>query len=205
MVAIIALQGPVYFPSKDRIIKAMILLFGASASGKTEIAKALERNYGIKKAITTTTRTARAGEKDGISYFFIDEDTFLKRLRNGLFVEHTIYNGHYYGTGKDQIAKEKCIVVDPKGVESFQKLFDPSIVSFYLEAKEGTRRERMESRGDKKEEIEKRLDNDRVAFAIDALPKTDFSLSTDERSIEDLTKEIHSLYLGSLKQRGLID
>ncbi len=181
----------------------MILLYGASASGKTEIAKALEKDYAIKKAITSTTRKMREGEKDGLSYFFYDEDSFKKRLEEGFFAESTLYNGHYYGTGKDQIANDKCIVLDPKGVESFQRLGDPSIVSFYLEANEETRRKRMRMRGDGKEEIEQRIENDKRAFSPASLPLPDFRLSTDTKSIEELTKEVHALYLAVLSERGI--
>ena len=181
----------------------MILLFGASASGKTEIAKVLERDYLIKKAITSTTRKMREGEKDGLSYFFYDEDSFKKRLEEGFFAESTIYNGHYYGTGKDQIANDKCIVLDPKGVASFQKLNDSSIVSFYLEATIDTRRKRMKMRGDKDEEIEQRLSNDEKAFAAASLPVADFYLSTDAKSIALLAEEINALYLETLSKRGV--
>ena len=48
----------------------MILLIGASASGKTEIAKELTKLFGIEKAITTTTRLPRINEKNGVEFFF---------------------------------------------------------------------------------------------------------------------------------------
>ena len=38
----------------------MIILVGASASGKTEICKALCYKYGFKKFVTTTTREQRS-------------------------------------------------------------------------------------------------------------------------------------------------
>jgi guanylate kinase len=75
----------------------MILLVGASASGKTEVAKDLYRLFGIKKAVTHTSRLPRPGEKDGVDYHFVDKETFLKLDSEGKMVENTFYNGNHYG------------------------------------------------------------------------------------------------------------
>ena len=91
----------------------MIVLAGASASGKTEVAKMLAAKYGIVKAITTTTRDMRVGEINGRDYFFVNKDQFKKMIEDGRFVEFTVYNDNLYGSTKDQIAMNKCVVVDP--------------------------------------------------------------------------------------------
>ena len=54
----------------------MIVLTGASASGKTEVAKLLFIKYDIKKVITHTTRPIRLGEKRGVDYHFVDVEKF---------------------------------------------------------------------------------------------------------------------------------
>ena len=60
----------------------MIVLCGASASGKTVTALDLQQRYGLVKAITTTTREKRVGETDGVEYFFVTKEEFQKRLEN---------------------------------------------------------------------------------------------------------------------------
>ena len=55
----------------------MILLVGASASGKTEVAKLLKALYGIKKVITHTTRPIRKSEENDVDYHFVSKDEFL--------------------------------------------------------------------------------------------------------------------------------
>ncbi|MBQ2494305.1 MAG: guanylate kinase, partial [Bacilli bacterium] len=72
---------------------AMILLIGASASGKTEIAKALFRLHGIKKAVTHTSRPIRPSETPDVDYHFVTEEKFLRLKEEGEFVETTDYNG----------------------------------------------------------------------------------------------------------------
>ena len=100
----------------------MILLVGASASGKTEIAKYLAKSHGIKKAITHTTRKMREGERQDVDYHFVDEATFQRMLKEDKFVEHTCYNGNHYGCSKDEIADDKCVILDPEGLKSFLAL-----------------------------------------------------------------------------------
>ena len=73
----------------------MIVLAGASASGKTEVAKMLAAKYGIVKAITTTTRDMRVGEANGRDYFFVSKERFLEMIKEGRFVEHTTYNDNH--------------------------------------------------------------------------------------------------------------
>lgn len=181
----------------------MIILTGASASGKTEVAHSLARHYGIAKAITTTSRLPREGEKDGIDYFFVSKEKFLSLIEKGNFVEHTLYNGHYYGTGKSQVSDDKCLVVDPNGLKSFLALDDPSVVSFILLAKEKTREERMGLRGDKPEDIQRRILGDRTDFAESLMPKTDYTIVTDTRSIDSIAEEVYLKYQEKLRIRGL--
>ena len=181
----------------------MVILVGASASGKTEVARLLERRYGIKKATTTTSRKPRVGERDGIDYFFVTPEGFERLLKDNRLIEHAIYNGNYYGCGKDQVAENRCVVLDPNGLEHFISLGDPGIVTFYLTAEEDTRAARMKGRGDRSGDIEKRLLNDRIEFAPGKVHPTDFKIKTDGRSIEEITDEVYEVYMEELKRRGL--
>ena len=142
----------------------MIVLSGASASGKTEVAKMLAKKYGITKVITTTTRPMRVNEVNGKDYFFVSEEEFKKMEKDGRFVETTFYNGNYYGSTKDQIADNKCIVVDPIGLKKYIELGSDRIITFFLESNEETRHRRMLERGDDPLVAEKRIKHDREAF-----------------------------------------
>ncbi|MCQ2801622.1 MAG: hypothetical protein MJ222_03105 [Bacilli bacterium] len=172
----------------------MILLVGASASGKTVTALDLQKRYGLVKAVTTTTREKRVGETDGIEYFFISKEEFKKRLKEGKFVEHSLYNDNYYGCGVDQVDDNKIVVLDPNGLHSFLKLNNKHVVSFLLIADEKTRHERMVSRGDKQENITKRLENDVNDFSLDKIGKVDYVIHTENKTIEQTSDEIYKLY-----------
>lgn len=173
----------------------MIVLAGASASGKTEVAKLLAKKYGIIKAITTTTRNLRVGEKNGIDYFFVSKEEFLKMVKEDKFVEYTFYNGNYYGSTKDQISKNKCVVVDPNGLKAYIALNDPNVITYFLESKEKTRKKRMISRGDDQEKIKYRIKHDRVAFKKENIPTVNYRIDSETKTIEEVADQIYQNYL----------
>lgn len=173
----------------------MIVLAGASASGKTEIAKLLAKKYGITKIVTTTTRAKRKGEVDGVDYFFVTPQRFEEMIREDKFVEYTLFNGNMYGSTKDQIAKDKCVVIDPAGLRSYIALKDDSIVTFYLEADEKTRYDRMLSRGDDAEKINSRIAHDREAFKKENIVKVDYIIkNSSDDVLEDVVDKIYKIY-----------
>ncbi len=179
----------------------MILLVGPSASGKTEIAKCLGRFHDIKKATTHTSRLPRDGERDGVDYYFVDDKTFEQMKEADAFVETTFYNNHYYGCSKKEVADDRCVVLDPNGIRNFLKLNDPHIVVFLLVASEETRRDRMAFRGDKKESIEERIKNDRIAFDPSRLDGIDYVIQTEGQTIEELSQKVLELYQKALQNR----
>jgi len=177
----------------------MIVLSGASASGKTEAAKMLMVKYGIQKAITTTTRPMRCNEQNGRDYFFISIPEFEQMIKDDKFVEHTLYNGNHYGSTKDQIADNRSVVIDLEGLKSYSALNNKRIVTFYLSTSEDVRFARMLERGDKKEDAIKRIENDRIIFSDENIPKVDFRIDSENKTIEQVADEIYRLYWKKLK------
>ena len=177
----------------------MIVLSGASASGKTEAAKMLMVKYGIRKAITTTTRPMRVHEVDGKDYFFVSVDKFNQLIKEDKFVEHTFYNGNYYGSTKDQIANDRVVVIDLEGLKSYSRLNDKRIVTFYLSTCEEIRFKRMLERGDKREDAIRRIENDKKVFANGQIPDVDYKIDSENRSIEEVADLIYDLYEKHIK------
>mgnify|MGYP003297628845 CR=1 FL=1 len=177
----------------------MIVLSGASASGKTEVAKVLASKYGIIKVITTTTRPIRINETDGVDYFFVTNERFLEMIKEEKFVEYTEYNGNFYGSTKDQIQNNKCIVIDPLGLKAYSKIKDRNVVTFFLESEEDTRYQRMLQRGDSVENASRRIINDRTAFAKSNICKVDYNIDSEHYNVEDVADMIYRLYKDHIK------
>ena len=123
----------------------MLVISGASASGKTEVAHIISKKYGLTRVITVTTREKRVGEVDGVDYFFVTKEEFQKLIKENKLVEYAEYNGNFYGSRRDQIADDHILVVEANGLKAYIALNDPSIVTFALTANAKIREERMKS------------------------------------------------------------
>ncbi len=172
----------------------MLILMGASASGKTEIAKYLKQKYDISKIITYTTRPKRIHEQNGVDYHFISLEEFAILKERDFFVETTYYNQNYYGTAKEDIKDDRCIILDPNGFKSFLALNDSHIISFYLDCDEETRMKRMLQRKDSIELAKSRIINDKIAFYDKNMNGVTFVVDSSTLTIEQLGDKIYNLY-----------
>jgi guanylate kinase len=75
-----------------------------SGGGKTTLAmQLLAARPGLRRAVTCTTRPPRAGERDGVDYYFLSPAVFAQRVRDGQFLEHASVYGHSYGTLRAEV------------------------------------------------------------------------------------------------------
>lgn len=77
----------------------LIVVSGPAGSGKTTLCARLTEAYpqAIRRVITCTTRSPRAGEADGTDYHFLDRPSFERQVAAGVFLEHARVHGHLYG------------------------------------------------------------------------------------------------------------
>ena len=72
-------------------------------------------------------------------------------------------------------------------------------MTFYLKTSEDVRFKRMLERGDKEADAHKRIENDRIIFADGNIPKVDFRIDSENKTIEQVADEIYRLYWKKLK------
>ena len=137
--------------------------------GKTTILNELEKR-GFKKAINHTTREKRVGEDSLNEYKFITKEEFNYMWEHGKLLQRAEFNNEYYGIGIDSLKEDvACIQItdsikDIKNKAQELGIKNAKIVSFYIFVPEEERIARMKKRGDKIENIEKRIEIDRVKF-----------------------------------------
>jgi guanylate kinase len=105
----------------------LIIISAPSGAGKTTVCQQLlAARQDMTRAITCTTRPPREGEQDGIDYYFLDADSFLKRVQAGNFLEHASVYGHSYGTLKSEVlgklrqGKDVLLNVDVQGAATIR-------------------------------------------------------------------------------------
>lgn len=82
----------------------LVLISAPSGAGKTTLCQQLlATRSNMTRAITCTTRAPRAGENDGVDYYFLGAADFQKRVQAGSFLEHATVYGHSYGTLKAEV------------------------------------------------------------------------------------------------------
>ncbi len=171
----------------------MIVLIGASASGKTEIAKILVKK-GFKKCITTTTREKRINEVEGVDYHFVTKEQFNSLLLKNSFVEVTHYQNNFYGTNKKDLDLDGLIIVDPNGANAIVQLLGKNAFVVLIKSSKKVREERMRSRKDDEVQIKVRLLNDDAIFKKKNLYKTNLILKNDDETLEELAETISKKY-----------
>ncbi|HEY8364554.1 MAG TPA: hypothetical protein VIK84_03195 [Haloplasmataceae bacterium] len=172
----------------------MIVFVGASASGKTELAKILCTSFGYTKCITTTTRNMRNNEKQDIDYHFISKETFMNKITKGDFIEVTNYQDNLYGIQKKDIITNGVIIVDPQGANTLIDVMDDKVFITYVESTEDLRRKRMYNRGDTEQVIQKRISSDYHIFQPQNIKRIDLYLRNDDDSLLKLAQLIHQKY-----------
>lgn len=76
----------------------------------------VDKKYNIVYSISMTTRKQRVGEKNGVDYFFVSQQKFLKAIKDNQMLEWAEYINNYYGTPKnfvlDNIKKKKNVFLE---------------------------------------------------------------------------------------------
>ena len=128
----------------------LVILSSPSGVGKTTITKKIQQKYSsFKISVSHTTRAARSNEVEGVDYFFISQEKFMKLINDKKFYEHAKIFDNYYGTLKknvDENIKKNDILfdIDWQGTKQLSKHKELNLLKIYLIA-------------DNKDELKKRL------------------------------------------------
>jgi guanylate kinase len=118
-----------------------VLIFSApSGSGKTTVVKHLLSVFPqLNFSISATTRAPRAGETNGKEYYFITQEEFERKIKQGEFLEYEeVYSGLYYGTLHSEVERiweqGKTVVfdVDVKGGLNIKKQLGNNALAVFL-------------------------------------------------------------------------
>jgi len=83
----------------------LTVIAGPTAVGKGTVVKhLLQEHPEIQLSISATTRLPRAGEVDGVDYFFVSHEQFDEMIKNGKLLEYAVvHQNNKYGTPKEPV------------------------------------------------------------------------------------------------------
>lgn len=146
--------------------KTIIVITGATGTGKTTVQNYLQARFNIPRVITHTTRPPRKGERNGVDYYFESDQTFPKNH----YLEHVIYSGYQYGSSHEgierawQTADVASIVLDTAGAITYaRELGDAAAVMFLTIDDAAILRQRLLGRGDLESMVTQRLSSKEYA------------------------------------------
>ena len=150
----------------------MLCFIGKTASGKNLARDQLVKKYHFSPIITYTTRPMRKNEKQDVTYHFISDEEFKRKIDEGFFAEWKSYITNegvwYYGSALEDIenADDKSVIIlTPQGYRDIkEKLPDKNIACIYLYENIDTMKKRLSKRGDDEKEVERRIKSDLEDF-----------------------------------------
>jgi len=111
----------------------LLVIAGPAGSGKSTLCDRLVKERpDFSRVVTTTTRSPRPGEVNGVHYHFFAPAEFRQRIERGEFLEWALVHGEHedrlYGTLKssvlDPLAQGRNLVmsIDVQGVDSLRRV-----------------------------------------------------------------------------------
>lgn len=177
-----------------RLPGRLFVLSAPSGAGKSTLCGMLREHLpALRYSISYTTRAPRAGEKEGVDYFFIDGTAFEEGIADGRWVEWARVHGHYYGTSSAFIDRmlaqgnDLLLDIDVQGADQLVKKYPEAVTIFIMPPSMDILKQRLEKRGtDRSDVIAARLRNAREEMAARSRYRHIVVNERLERAVEDL-------------------
>jgi guanylate kinase len=159
----------------------VFILSGPAWAGKTTLWHAIETSAPyIEKVITTTSRSIRENEADGIHYHFLTKPEFESRIHSNDLIEYALVHTNYYGSTYSELdriienKKSPIYIIEPQGMIHLKPLLEDKwykvVTIFLLPPSLDELKKRLHGRGtETPEQFEIRL-----ATAMTELEQQDF-------------------------------
>ena len=148
----------------------LIIISGTTCAGKGTVIKKLLANHNdIVLSTSYTSRPKRESELDGVDYYFVSQEEFENKIKNGDFLEYAqVQYGAYYGTPKKEVlelldsGKDVILEIDVQGAKQIKELYPETILIFIMAPSMREVKRRIMMRGD--ENIDQIISRFKVAY-----------------------------------------
>ena len=174
----------------------VFVITGPSGVGKGTLIRGLMQRFPeLELSVSATTRGPRAGERDGVDYYFLEPEEFERLIAAGEFVEHADYAGRRYGTLRSELEDRLragtpvVLEIEVQGARQVREAMPEAVLVFIAPPSLEELRRRLRGRAtDDEAEVERRL---RVAEGeLQARPEFGHVVVNDslEEALEQLTQ-----------------
>lgn len=184
----------------------IVYLMGKSSTGKDTIYQRILQNnvFGLKRFVPYTTRPIRSNEKNGVEYFFTDEEGFKRLKEENRIIEDRAYNTfhglwRYFTVNDEQLDLGNNNYIYIGTLESYvntKKYFgEEKVLPVLIELDDGIRLERALNRekrqeNPKYEEMCRRFLADSADFSEEKVKEAGIERRFYNQDLEECLREI---------------
>lgn len=164
----------------------LFVLSGPSGVGKGTVCNALRKvNSNITYSVSATSRAPRAGEVDGVNYFFKTREQFEEMIKNDQFLEWAQYVNNYYGTPKQFVldmleqGKDVILEIEVQGAMQVKEKYPEGIFIFLAPPDMEELHQRIRNRGTEDDDVIRNRMN-KAREEIEMMANYDYVVINDE-------------------------
>lgn len=131
----------------------LIVLSGPSGTGKGTICRELVKSGELDLSVSMTTRAPRTGETDGVHYFFVSREQFMKTVSEGGLLEYAEIYGNFYGTPRAAVleklerGRDVILEIEMQGAVQVKQSYPDAVLIFILPPSLEVLKKRLTGRG----------------------------------------------------------
>ena len=191
----------------------LIVVSGFSGAGKGTLMKRMvERFDNYALSVSMTTRKPRPGEKEGVSYFFVEKDEFERCIWQDGLVEYASYCGNYYGTPRAWVqeqleaGRDVILEIEIQGALKVKEKFPDALLLFVMTPSAQELKRRLEGRGtESQDDIRGRLQ--RAVEESRGIEAYDYIIVNDdlEECIAQMNRTIEAARMRPDRKKEFVD